>query len=91
MAKKKEFLQGGAPAQINRPSLLTPEHVEVRCHATNPELVEIVIGNSVLTVHYENGLQLSQWLRVRSKEAKRKAGDTSRHWSAVGILDQIKG
>ena len=38
---------------------------------------------------YETALQLSQWLRVRGKEAKRRAGDMSRHLSAVGILDGL--
>lgn len=51
------------------------------------ELVKLHVGNSTLTMDYETALQMSQWLRVRGKEAKRNAGDRSRHWSAVGIFD----
>ena len=43
-----------------------------------------------LTMPYETALQLSQWMRVRAKECKRIAGDMSRHWSAVGVLEDLK-
>ena len=54
------------------------------------ELVVISIGNSELKMHYEDALQLSQWIRVRAKEAKRRAGDQSRHWSLVATLEGVK-
>ncbi len=54
------------------------------------ELVKLTIGNSDIRMPYEAALQLSQWLRVRGKEAKRKAGDVSRHWSAIALLDGLK-
>jgi hypothetical protein len=57
---------------------------------TEGELVVLEVGNAQLKMPYETALQLSQWLRVRGKEAKRNAGDNSRHWSAVGILDGVK-
>ena len=50
------------------------------------ELVTLTIGNAEIKMPYETAIQLSQWLRVRGKEAKRQAGDMSRHWSVVGIL-----
>ena len=50
------------------------------------ELVVVNIGNSVFKLHYEDALLLSQWLRVRAKDAKRVAGDNSRHWSVIGTL-----
>jgi hypothetical protein len=40
-------------------------------------------------MHYEDALKVSQWLRVRAKEAKKRAGDVSRHWSVVGTLEDL--
>lgn len=54
--------------------------------AAEGDTVVLTIGNTDLRMPYETALQLSQWLRVRAKEAKRTAGDNSRHWSVVGIL-----
>ncbi len=54
------------------------------------DLVKLTIGNSDIRMPYETALQLSQWLRVRGKEAKRRAGDVSRHWSAIALLDGLK-
>lgn len=67
--------------------LLAKQRVEV---AAEGEQVALTIGNSTLRMNYEAALQLSQWLRVRGKEAKRNAGDVSRHWSALAVLDGIK-
>jgi hypothetical protein len=50
------------------------------------DLVRILIGNAELKLGYEDALLLSQWIRVRAKEAKRRAGDVSRHWSVIGTL-----
>lgn len=81
---------------IRRPSAISPNkspsrlmqqmRVEV---AAEGEQVALTIGNSTLRMSYEAALQLSQWLRVRGKEAKRNAGDVSRHWSALAVLDGI--
>ena len=50
------------------------------------DLVHIHLGNVQVSLQYEAALLLSQWIRVRAKEAKRRAGDKSRHWSAIGTL-----
>lgn len=71
----------------NQPSLLTPQQIAVEASGEN---VLIHVGNSTLTLHYEAALQISQWIRVRAKEAKRQAGDMSRHWSALAILEDSK-
>jgi hypothetical protein len=55
--------------------------------STEGEMVKLSIGNAEIRMPYETAIQLSQWLRVRGKEAKRKAGDMSRHWSAIAILE----
>jgi hypothetical protein len=67
--------------------LLSRQRIEV---ATEGEMVRLSVGNSDLRMPYETALQLSQWLRVRGKEAKRCAGDASRHWSAIGVIDGLK-
>lgn len=59
--------------------------------ASEGENVVLTIGNSQIRFHYETALKLSQWLRIRAKEAKRKAGDNSRHWSAIGNIEGLKG
>lgn len=53
-------------------------------------MVKLSIGNTDIRMPYETAIQLSQWLRVRGKQAKRTAGDMSRHWSALAILDGLK-
>mgnify|MGYP000338225406 FL=1 len=68
---------------LNRPSVVKPTHFSV---VTEGERVVINIGNSRLTMNYEDALTFSQWVRVRAKEAKRKAGDASRHWHGLAIL-----
>lgn len=67
---------------------MSPEQVAV---SSEGELVVIQIGNSTLKMHYEDALKISQFIRVRAKEAKRRAGDVSRHWSAVGIMEGTEG
>lgn len=49
-------------------------------------MVVMRLGNVEVKLPYETAFQLSQWLRVRAKEAKRFAGDTSRHWSVIGVI-----
>lgn len=75
------------PRIHSRPPLLRPEQVEV---GVEGELVTITVGNSTLKLHYESALKLSQWVRVRAKQAKRECGDVSRHWSAVAVLDWLE-
>lgn len=50
------------------------------------DLVVVKLGNVEVKLPYETALLLSQWIRVRAKEAKKRAGDVSRHWSVIGTL-----
>ena len=68
-------------------NLLSKQRISVEIEG---ELVKLSIGNSDIRMPYETALQLSQWLRVRGKEAKKNAGDISRHWSAIGLLEGLK-
>ena len=68
---------------IRRNDLLKRERIAVSAEG---DLVVMELGNVTLKLGYEDALQLSQWIRVRAKEAKRTAGDTSRHWSLIGQL-----
>ena len=54
------------------------------------EMVLLTIGNADIRMPYETAIQLSQWLRVRGKEAKRRAGDMSRHWSSSHAISSRK-
>ncbi len=72
---------------VNSP-LLSRQHIAVEARG---EMVRLSVGNSNLDMPYETAIQLSQWLRVRGKEAKRSACDMSRHWSAIAVLDGLKG
>lgn len=75
------------PAIHVKPPMLTPQKISVESVGDN---VLIHIGNSTLTLQYEAALQISQWIRLRAKEAKKRAGDMSRHWSAIGSLEGLK-
>ena len=67
--------------------LLSRQRISVEARG---DMVRLTVGNSHLDMPYETAIQLSQWLRVRGKEAKRAAGDMSRHWSAIAVLEGIK-
>jgi hypothetical protein len=45
-------------------------------------LVLIKIGNTTISLHFESALKISQWIRLRAKEARNRAGDI-RHWSEI--------
>lgn len=68
------------------PSLLQKQRIEV---ISEGSLVVLRIGNAEMKMEHETAIQLSTWLRVRGKEAKRLAGDNSRHWSVVGNLQAV--
>lgn len=70
---------------VNSP-LLSRQRISVDARG---ELVRLSIGNADIDMPYETAIQLSQWLRVRGKQAKKAAGDMSRHWSAIGILEGL--
>lgn len=74
------------PRIHTKPALLKPEYVEV---VSAGELVTIHFGNTPVSMHYEDALRISQFIRLRAKEAKRRAGDESRHWSAVALLEDL--
>lgn len=68
-------------------NLLKPQITEVRCEGG---LVLLKIGSSEIRMDYETAIQLSTWLRVRGKEAKRFAGDDRRKWTVIGRLDAVE-
>lgn len=51
------------------------------------ETCVLTIGNAELRFGYADGFKLSQAIRVTCKEAKANAGDTARHWSVLGVMD----
>jgi hypothetical protein len=67
-------------------NFLQPHRTEVSLNGT---LVVLKMGNVEVSMEYEAAIQLSTWLRVRGKEAKRMAGDDRRKWSIIGKLDAV--
>ena len=67
--------------------LLQKQRIEVRAEG---ELVVLQIGNATMKMDYETAIQLSTWMRVKGKEAKRIAGDSSRRWYVVGNLAAVE-
>lgn len=74
------------PVSIINRNLLKPERIAV---SSEGDLVVLNIAGAEIKMPYTTAFQLSQWLRLRAKEAKRRAGDTAHHWSAMGILQDI--
>lgn len=54
------------------------------------EEVELQIGSQAMRMSYENALQLSAWLRLHAKSAKRFAGDASRRWHCIADIGNIQ-
>jgi len=71
---------------VNSP-LLSRQRMSVEARG---DMVRLSIGNADIDMPYETAIQLSQWLRVRGKEAKRQAGDMSRHWSVIGMIEGLR-
>lgn len=46
-------------------------------------LVAVKLGTIEAKMPALAALKISQWIRVRAKESKRRAGDLTRHWSAI--------
>ena len=68
-------------------SLLNKQQVSV---STEGQVVVLKIGNTEIKMEYETAIQLSTWLRIKGKEAKRFAGDDSRKWSVIGNLESVQ-
>lgn len=54
------------------------------------DLVVMTFGNTEIKLKYEAALEFAQMVRVQAKVSKRRAGDTSRHWSVVGNLSDAE-
>lgn len=59
---------------------LTPAQVGARFDGV---LVAVKLGTTEAKLPSLAALKISQWIRLRAKESKRRAGDVSRHWSQV--------
>lgn len=73
-------------ALINSP-LLSRQRIAVQPVG---DLVRLSVGNWHMDMPYETALQLSQWMRMSAKQAKRTAGDESRQWRVLALLDGLK-
>lgn len=83
-----------APAMRRRrfanslPELLNPRGLDVRADGA---LVVVTIGRTTARLPYKTARIISQWIRVRGKEAKTSAGEPA-HWSKIGrVQEAISG
>lgn len=75
------------PVAVTKSPILQDTGVKVKDQG---EFVAFTIGNEApFVMHYEDMLRFAQILRLHAKRAKARAGDTRRHWSAVGICEDI--
>lgn len=49
------------------------------------DTVAVCFGADEMKLPYKAATTIAQWLRMRAKESKRRAGDVQRHWSVVGV------
>lgn len=63
-------------------NLLKLHQVNVRRDGQN---VCVAFAADEVSLPYKTALTIAQWLRMRAKESKRRAGDLSRHWSVIGL------
>jgi hypothetical protein len=78
------MLHDATPGQARRlrkrdrlPELLRPHGLDI---STSGQLVVFKIGKATAQLPFDVANTLSQWIRVRGKEAKRNAGELA-HWS----------
>lgn len=72
------FTPNGVPRVVR--DVLKKHEIEVK---SDGGTVVITAGSAMATMPYEAALQISQWIRLKAKESKTRAGDTTRHWSKV--------
>lgn len=68
--------------------LLKQERISVNDEC---DLVVMQLGNVEVSLPYAAALQLSAWLRLHGRRAKRFAGDTSKNMAALGYLSASDG
>lgn len=73
---------------VIRKDLMKAQQVAVESEG---ELVVLKFGNTTVKVHYTLAFQLAQWIRVRGKEAKNRAGDQQRYFNLLGTLTNDPG
>ena len=50
------------------------------------DCVKLDLGGHTLTLDYPTAIKLSALLRVHSKQARKFAGDASKHWASESVL-----
>jgi len=87
MLPQSKQLPGNKKIQVIGPSLLESQNMIVS-HEMDTVIVEI--GGRRLTMDYPTALKLSEMLRTHGKQAKKFAGDASKHWSTTGVLSDAE-
>ena len=82
---KSVQLPGDKRNQVIGPSLVILPTGEMKvAHEMDTVIVEI--GGKTLTMDYPTALKLSLMLRQHGKQAKKFAGDASKHWASTAVL-----
>lgn len=79
-AKAKPLPREAGAAIHVKPKLQDWQRSDVKSEG---RLVAIKVGSKTIRLHYSNALKVAQWLRVRAKESRNRAGDV-RHWAEIG-------
>lgn len=65
---------------VSRFNRSTPERLSEIEAYTDGFVVNLRVGRDILGIPYEAALTISQWIRLRAKEARNAVGETA-HWS----------
>lgn len=76
------FTPGGV-FPVNR-NLLRLDRISVKSERAT---VVVKLSDASMGLPYQAAFVIAQWIRLRAKESKVRAGDTSRHWSAIAQQD----
>lgn len=76
-------LPGNPKIQVIGPSLLESQKMLV---SHEFDCVKLEVGGHVLTMDYPSAAKLSSMLRVHAKQAKKFAGDASKHLECESVL-----
>jgi hypothetical protein len=55
-----------------------------------PGVVTLHIGNTDIPMEYRCALEVSAWLGMHGREAKREVGDNSREFRVMGVLSDLE-
>lgn len=82
----------GQPFNPLRVRTVLPDALKAEQIRTDVErdLVVVAFGADEMRLPHKAALTIAQWIRMRAKESKRRAGDLGRHWSVIGTQHDLQ-